>query len=103
MKHSTCALSNGTEAGTNVWLPRYQLGKQLYFFRCVSFEGIGKSRQANRHTMLFSPLGQLSKCLLKVLGVGKSQRRDVPFGLRQQSHAHEESYHIPDGMGQVGL
>jgi hypothetical protein len=50
-------------------------------------------------------LSPLSKCLLRssLSSMVKNQRRDLSFGLHQQSQDHKENYPVPDGRGQVGL
>lgn len=89
--------------------PSYLLGKGPPFFRHLSCEGFGKREQASRHTWLFTApvtphqVSGASVCSKFWSGRAENQRRDLSFGLSQQSHAPKESYQIPDGRGQVGL
>lgn len=54
MKHSVCALSSGTVAGTNVQLPHYLLGKGLPLFGSLSLRIWGKQARKQTRLILYS-------------------------------------------------
>ena len=93
--------------GAMVLRPEPIREKGLHFFSCLSSEGLGESKRANRHTLLFT-IPFTSHWVIWVSACGKFREwqryepQKKPFFWTKLT-AHKASYQIPKGRGQAGL